>query len=114
MRAEDDDSDDVLIYSIYSSSHFKINAVTGEISLKGYLYVKDGRVFDFEVVASDGEHETRARVRVTTTGLLSVPEWIFVGLGSAILLVILAIVGIIVLYCFIKAARVRIVEKYKE
>ena len=113
VRAEDDDSHDVLTYSIDSSSHFNIDSETGEITLKGYLYVKDGRAFDFEVVASDGEHETRARVRVTMTGLLSVPEWIYVGLGSAVLLVILAIVGIIMFYCFIKAARVRIVERYK-
>ena len=93
-------------YSI-SSSYFKIDQETGEITLKDYLYISDGGTFEFEVVASDGERETTASVRVTTTGLLSVPEWIFVGLGSAILLVILVIVGIIVLYCFIKAARVR-------
>ena len=107
VQADDDDSNDVLSYSIDSSSHFNINKETGEITLKGYLYVKDGRTFDFEVIASDGEHETTAHVRVTTTGLLSVPEWIFVGVGCVILLVILVTVCIIVSYCFIKAARVK-------
>ena len=101
-------------YSIDSSSHFDIDPETGEITLKGYLSVNDGGTFEFDVVATDGEHQTRARVRVTATGLLSVPEWIYVGLAGAGVLVILVVVGIIVFYCFIKAARVRIVERYRE
>jgi len=74
----------------------------------------DGGTFEFEVIASDEEFQSTATVRVMMTGLLSVPEWIFVGLGGTVLLVILVVVvvGLIILYCFIKAARVRI--KYKE
>ena len=109
VEAKDADQGEVggtVTYSI-SSSYFKIDQETGEITLKDYLYISDGGTFEFEVVASDGEHETTASVRVTTTGLLSVPEWIYVGLGGAALLVILVIVSIIVFYCFIKAARVR-------
>ena len=54
-----------MTYSIDSSSHFDIDPETGEITLKGYLSVNDGVTFDFDVVATDGEHQTRARVRVT-------------------------------------------------
>ena len=74
--------------------------------MKGYIYATDGGTFEFEVIASDGEFQSTATVRVMMTGLLSVPEWIFVGLGGAVLLVILAVVGLIILYCFIKTAHV--------
>ena len=77
-----------------------------------YIYTTDGGTFEFEVIASDEEFQSTATVRVMMTGLLSVPEWIFVGLSGIVLLVILVVVGLIILYCFIKAARVRI--KYKE
>ena len=69
-------------------------------------------LLSMELIASDGEFQSTATVWVMMTGLLSLPEWTFVGLGGTVLLVILAVVGLIVLYCFIKAARVRI--KYKE
>ena len=105
---------DTVTYSIDSSPYFDINSETGEITLKQYLDNRDGHTFDFDVVASDGEYDARKHVRVTTTGLLSVPEWIYVGVGGAAVLVIFVVVGVIVFYCFIKAARIRIVEKYKE
>ena len=99
-------------YSIASSSKFEIDEESGEITAKGYIYIIDGGTFEFDVIASDGEFQSTATVRVMMTGLLSLPEWIFVGLAGLVLLVILAVVGLIILYCFIKAARVRI--KYKE
>ena len=104
-----------ITYSIVSSSHFSIDEETGEITLKDYLSAGDGSTFDFDVIASDGTHETMTHVRVTATGLLSVLEWIYVGVCAAVLLIILIIIGIIVFYCFIRAAAiVKVVEKYKE
>jgi hypothetical protein len=102
-------------YSLDHGSKFTIDSESGEISLKDYLSVGDGRTFDFEVVASDGAHEARASVRVTATGLLSVLEWVYVGIGGTVLLVILTIIGIFVFHHFIKAASLRtVVEKYRE
>ena len=66
----------------------------GDLTLKDYLYLGDGETFDFDVVASDGEHEIRASVRVTVIGLLSVVEWLFVAIICSVLL---AIIGLIVL-----------------
>lgn len=107
-----------LTYSITnsSSSKFRINSETGELSLKDYLSISDGKTFEFDVVASDGIHETRTSVKVTAVGLLSVLEWLYVACGCAVLLVIIIIIGIIVFYHFIKAARpkTKIIEKYKE
>ena len=118
VRATDADSVEtgtVLVYSIVTSAYFNIDSETGEITLKDYLNAGDGDSFAFDVTASDGEHETTAHVRITANGLLSVPEWIYVGVGGAVLLIILVIVGIIVFYCFIRAAAiVKVVEKYKE
>ena len=48
------------------------------------------------------------------TGLLSVPEWSFVGLGGTVLLVILVVVGLIILRCFISAEGIKYIANYKE
>ena len=98
VRASDDDKGGVganIRYSIVSSSYFNINENTGEITLKGYLHTCDGGIFEFDVMASDGEHQATTHVRVVTKGLPSVADRIYVGIAGVILLVI---VGIIVLY----------------
>ena len=118
VRATDADSGvgGSVAYSLDPSSRFSINSETGEISLKDYLSAGDGNTFDFEVIASDGEYEARTAVRVTATGLLSVLEWVYVGIGGTVLLVILVIVGIVVFHHFIKAASTKTIvkEKYRE
>ena len=99
-------------YSL-SSDKFSIDSETGEITLKDYLSAGDGSTFDFDVIASDGEYETRAGVRVTVDGLLSFLEWVYVGIGGFVLLVIVVIIGIIVFHHFIKAASIKTVVKEK-
>ena len=114
FQAEDADQDigSTITYSLSSSSHFEIDSESGELTMKDYVYTEEGGAFEFNVIASDGEFETTAKVRVSLTGLLSVPEWSFVGLGGVGLLIILVVIGLVVLHFFIRAARVRI--KYKE
>ena len=117
VAATDADSGDVgatLTYSIPdSSSKFKIDPETGDLTLKDYLYLGDGETFDFDVVASDGEHEIRASVRVTAIGLLSVVEWLFVAIICSVLLAIICTVGLIVLRHFIKVCNTKVHKNVK-
>ena len=114
FQAEDADQDvgNTITYSLSSSSHFEIDSESGELTMKDYVYTEDGGTFEFNVIASDGDFETTAKVRVSLAGLLSLPEWSFVALGGVGLLIILVVIGLVVLHFFIRAARVRI--KYKE
>ena len=94
-----------------TSDKFAIDSETGEISLKDYLSAGDGSTFDFDVIASDGEYETKVAVRVTAKGLLSILEWVYVGIAAFVLLVIAVIIGIIVFHHFIKAASLKTIVK---
>jgi hypothetical protein len=114
VRAIDADSEvgGTITYSL-SSDKFSIDSETGEISLKDYLSAGDGNTFDFDVIASDGEYEASAGVRVSAEGLLSVLEWVYVGIGGFVLLVISVVIGIIVFHHFIKAASIKTIVKEK-
>ena len=118
VRATDADTDTggTVRYSLEQGSRFTIDPESGEISLKSYLSAGDGSTFDFIVVASDEGNEARASVRVTANGLLSVLEWVYVGIGGSVILVILVIIGVVVFHHFIKAASTKTIvkEKYKE
>ena len=105
VRATDNDSviGGTLAFSLHGSGAlFSIDSDTGEISLTNSLSNRDGNILDFSVSVSDGEYETRAGVRMTVRGVLSVVEWACVGTGITVLLVILVFVSIfIILYCII-------------
>ena len=115
VTATDADSgpENTVTYSLEPGSRFTIDLESGEITLKDYLSAGDGSTFDFEVIASDGENEARAQVRVTANGLLSVLEWVYVGIGGIVVLAILVVIGIFVFHHFIKAASLKTVVKEK-
>jgi hypothetical protein len=97
----DQEEGEELSYSILSGDmdNFGVR-LDGMVYLKDFVFGFEGDSFDLVVMASDGEFNSTTAVRITISGLLSIPE-IGIVIAAAVLLVAI----IVLVLCFYKLWR---------